>query len=64
MHYEFVSSTQNHAIAKIQGKEESFEVLALFPFTSDRKRMSIIVRDKQEGNLIKMYTKGADNIIK
>jgi len=26
--------------------------------------MSIIVRDKQEGNLIKIYTKGADNIIK
>lgn len=64
MNYEFVSSTQSSATAKIQGKDETYEVLALFPFTSDRKRMSIIVRDGQEGNLIKMYTKGADNIIK
>jgi phospholipid-translocating ATPase len=32
-------------------------------FNSDRKRMSIILRDPDDG-LIKMYTKGADSIIK
>jgi len=32
-------------------------------FNSDRKRMSIILRDPQDG-LLKMYTKGADSIIK
>jgi magnesium-transporting ATPase (P-type) len=32
-------------------------------FNSDRKRMSIIVRDPSD-NHIKMYTKGADSIIK
>jgi magnesium-transporting ATPase (P-type) len=37
------------------------ELLHLFEFDSDRKRMSIIVRD---GNVIKLYIKGADNIIK
>jgi phospholipid-transporting ATPase len=36
-------------------------MLEIFPFTSDRKRMSVVVRS---GKLIKMYIKGADNIIK
>ena len=31
-------------------------------FNSDRKRMSILVRDPDDG-LIKLYTKGADSII-
>lgn len=35
--------------------------MALFPFTSDRKRMSIIIRNE---GLIVMYIKGADSIIK
>jgi phospholipid-transporting ATPase len=35
----------------------------LFPFTSDRKRMSVILRDPRD-NRIKMYIKGADSIIK
>lgn len=32
-------------------------------FNSDRKRMSILLRDPQDG-LIKLFTKGADSIIK
>ena len=32
-------------------------------FNSDRKRMSIIIRDPSDGH-IKMFTKGADSIIK
>jgi len=44
MNYEFVEATQNSTTVKILGKQEKYEVLALFPFTSDRKRMSIIVR--------------------
>ena len=39
------------------------ELLKMFEFNSDRKRMSIIIREKGT-NLIKMYIKGADNIIK
>ncbi|KAJ3147903.1 hypothetical protein HDU86_007644 [Geranomyces michiganensis] len=38
-----------------------FTQLALLDFTSDRKRMSIIVRDPQ--GAITLYCKGADNII-
>ena len=33
----------------------------MFPFNSDRKRMSVVVRSN---GMIKMYIKGADSIIK
>ena len=37
----------------------------MFPFTSDRKRMSVVVKElNKENAMIKTYTKGADNIIK
>ena len=41
-------------------KRKELEILQLFEFNSDRKRMSVLVRDK---DVIKLYTKGADNII-
>lgn len=39
-----------------------FEVLQLFPFTSESKRMSIIVRDTETGE-ITFYEKGADVVM-
>ena len=41
-----------------------FERLELIEFSSDRKRETIIVKEKENNtNIIKMYCKGADNII-
>lgn len=37
------------------------QLLHLFEFDSDRKRMSVIVRDR---GVIKLYVKGADSIIR
>ena len=45
---------------EILGEEHEFEVLNIFEFSSDRKRLSIIVRDNGH---IKMYIKGADSVI-
>lgn len=42
------------------GSEKEIEVLATFQFNSNRKRMSVII--KHDG-VIKLYCKGADNII-
>uniref|UniRef100_A0A7S2WIZ1 Phospholipid-transporting ATPase n=1 Tax=Mucochytrium quahogii TaxID=96639 RepID=A0A7S2WIZ1_9STRA len=39
---------------------ERWEVLAINPFTSDRKRMSVLYRDPRTKR-IKLYVKGADN---
>lgn len=61
MQYEFVRSTQSTTVVKIKETEKSFELLEVFPFTSDRKRMSVILK---MGSTIKMYTKGADSIVK
>jgi len=45
----------------ILGREEKVELLHLFEFDSDRKRMSVVI---QHNGVIKLYTKGADSIIK
>ena len=46
---------------KTLGEEKEFEVLHTFEFTSDRKKLSIIVRDQ---GVLKMYIKGADTEIR
>ncbi|KAE9417253.1 hypothetical protein Angca_007598, partial [Angiostrongylus cantonensis] len=48
-------------IVAVLGKDEEFEVLDVIDFTSDRKRMSVVLRDS--AGLIKLYTKGADTVI-
>ena len=40
----------------------TFELLRRVEFTSDRKRMSILLKDPEDGK-IKLYVKGADSII-
>lgn len=42
-------------------KEGSMELIKSFEFDSDRKRMSVLVKD---GDVYKFYMKGADNIVK
>jgi phospholipid-translocating ATPase/phospholipid-transporting ATPase len=44
------------------GNEKKVELKFLFEFDSDRKRMSVIIRDDDE--VYKLLVKGADNIIK
>merc|ERR1740128_338595 len=44
------------------GSLMSFTVLQTFPFTSETKRMGIIIRDKQTGE-ITFYMKGADTVM-
>lgn len=44
------------------GSRISFEVLDIFPFTSESKRMGIVVRDSQSGE-ITFLQKGADVVM-
>jgi len=46
---------------EIFGESHKFEILAVFPFTSERKRMSIMLKDSNQ-NII-LFTKGADEVI-
>ncbi|XP_068090694.1 phospholipid-transporting ATPase IK [Hyperolius riggenbachi] len=59
--YIFMSRTQDTIIINELGVERIYEILALLDFTSVRKRMSILVKDPD--GKIKLYTKGADEVI-
>jgi phospholipid-translocating ATPase len=58
--YKLVETTINTKTIRISGKDHSYEVLKVLGFSSERKRMSIIVKDKGG---IKLYIKGADSEI-
>jgi len=45
-----------------QGTTLGFDILQVFPFTSETKRMGIIVRDKGSGEIV-FYMKGADTVM-
>lgn len=50
------------SIVDINGDQVEYQVYRRIDFTSDRKRMSILIRDPKSG-IIKLYVKGADNVI-
>lgn len=58
---EFIERVGDKYTVKINGNITEFTLLNRFDFTSARKRSSIIVRDSD--NNIKLYMKGADNVI-
>ena len=45
------------------GVMEEYEVLANFPFSSETKRMGIVLKHKQTGRVI-FYLKGAETVMK
>ena len=55
--YKLFKTSINKKMVLIGEEEVSFEILHVLGFSSERKRMSIIIRD---GNKIKIYCKGAD----
>ncbi|CAG2109753.1 unnamed protein product [Medioppia subpectinata] len=59
--FEFTARTPQCVFINALGTEEKYEILNVLDFTSDRKRMSTIVRTP-EGK-IKLYIKGADSVI-
>ncbi len=59
---EFSDRTEdNEIILKYNKKIYEYKLLHIFEFNSDRKRMSVVVKDNN--NKIKLITKGADIVI-
>ena len=56
--YKLIKTSYDEKIFLIGRKELKFKILHTLNFSSERKRMSIIVED--EKGIIKIYTKGAD----
>jgi magnesium-transporting ATPase (P-type) len=46
---------------EVAGRVHRFELLAVLEFNSDRKRMSVVVRDPSGAT--RLLTKGADNVV-
>lgn len=61
MGFKFLGSSASQQTFDIQGKNKKIELLNSFEFDSDRKRMSVIIRDE---GVIKLLIKGADSIVK
>ncbi len=60
--YEFCGIDDfNRMMVKVRGVVQNFELLQTLEFTSNRKRMSIIVKNFNDE--IYLYTKGADSIL-
>lgn len=56
----FETRTPELCIVDVLGTKEKYEILNVLEFTSQRKRMSVIVRTPQ--GQIKLYCKGADTV--
>lgn len=62
LRWEFTGRVPKEAyVTDPDGNALVYKVLAVVPFTSTRKRMSVVVRDP--GGKIVIMTKGADNVI-
>lgn len=59
--FSFNARSPSSVIINALGKEEEYQVLNVLEFNSTRKRMSVIVRSP--AGVIKLYCKGADNVI-
>jgi len=53
----------NITIRNSAGDMETYEILANFPFSSDTKRMGIIMKHEKTGRII-FYLKGAETVMK
>uniref|UniRef100_A0A8B9KFP6 Phospholipid-transporting ATPase n=1 Tax=Astyanax mexicanus TaxID=7994 RepID=A0A8B9KFP6_ASTMX len=57
----FTARTPHSVIIEALGKEMSYELLNVLEFSSNRKRMSVVVRTPT--GKLRLYCKGADNVI-
>ena len=62
----FKSRSTNELVIEVLGQQETYEIIKFFEFTSERKMMSVLVRQilpEGKGPLL-LFTKGADSVIK
>ena len=60
--FEFLDRTSSGISVRIRGIERFFEILAINEFSSERKRMSVVIKDP-ETDQVKLYIKGADEAL-
>ena len=58
---ELVSRTKSEIEVKKHDRSETYQISKEFPFDSDRKRMSVMVKTTR--GTFELLTKGADNVM-
>lgn len=56
----FLDKTPNKITVEIKDKKADYEILRIFEFNSDRKRMSIMLKSQKH---VRLFIKGADSVI-
>lgn len=59
----FISRDSDYAKIEINGSEEEYGIIKLFPFTSERKAMSIVLLHPTKENTALCFVKGADSSV-
>ena len=59
----FLSRDTDFITIKIQGQVEQYRIIKIYEFSSDRKMMSITVKEEKTGKYFN-FAKGADMMIK
>ena len=62
--FEFRYRSNQEIVIKISGFRKTYKLLKIFPFTSERKRMSIVVQDPNDPEYTLVFCKGADSVMK
>ena len=61
--YEFRYRSNKQIVVKINGEDNSYILKKLIPFSSDRKRMTIVIQDPSDTDSVIIFTKGADDVM-
>ncbi len=64
MGIKLISRSQKYITIERNQNEEKYEILANFPFSSERKRMGILLKKFDDPNEIIFLMKGADIVMK
>ena len=62
--FEFRYRSNQEIVLKINGFKKTYNLLKIFPFTSERKRMSIVVLNPDDPEYALVFCKGADRVMK
>lgn len=59
----FDACDSDNVMIKINGQDESYEILKMFEFTSERKAMSVVLKHPTDPSKAICYVKGADSSV-
>ncbi|KAF8821741.1 guanylyl cyclase [Cardiosporidium cionae] len=63
LNYTLIQKNQNFIVLDVNGSIQTFEILGMNPYTSQKKCMSVIVRSEKESDRAILFMKGAESVM-